>query len=124
MEVSFFSRIHRAFHGAFCCCHIALKGLFSQTFDRYKLAPSVVTRLVDFFDGRGESVVDLSLACEAAGLPSFEAEWKGYAQDAGITSEGDKIRLVGWLKSTPKDFSPNFALGPPHHPDRAASLNA
>ena len=22
-----------------------------------------------------------------------------YAQDAGITSDGDKIRLVGWLKA-------------------------
>ena len=44
-------------------------------------------------------MVDLSLACKAADLASFEAEWKGYAQDAGITSEGDKIRLVGWLKA-------------------------
>ena len=78
---------------------IALKGLFSQTFDRYKLTASMVTRLVDFFDGRGETVVDLSLACEASDLASFESEWKGYAQDATITSEGDKIRLVGWLKA-------------------------
>ena len=78
---------------------VALKGLFSQTFDRYKLTASMITRLVDFFDGRGESVVDLSLACEASDLASFEAEWKGYAHDATIISEGDKIRLVGWLKA-------------------------
>ena len=77
----------------------ALKGLFSATHDRYKLTPSMISNLVTFFDGRGESVVDLSLACDASDLASFEAEWKAYARDSGITSDGDQIRLVGWLKA-------------------------
>ena len=78
---------------------LALKGLFAASYDRFRLPTSVVDALVAFFDGRGESVVDLSLACEAADLASFEAEWKAYARDSGITSDGDKIRLVGWLKA-------------------------
>ena len=78
---------------------IALKGLFTQTHDRYKLTTSMISNLVSFFDSRGESVVDLSLACDASDLASFEAEWKAYARDAGISSDGDQIRLVGWLKA-------------------------
>ena len=78
---------------------VALKGLFSQPYDRYKLTTNMVTLLVDFFDGRGESIADLSLACEAADWASFEAEWKAYARDANISSEGDQVRLVGWLRA-------------------------
>ena len=78
---------------------IALRGLFSQTHDRYKLTTSMIANLVIFFDSRGESVVDLSLACEASDLASFESEWKGYAQDATISSIGDQRKLTGWLSA-------------------------
>ena len=78
---------------------LALKGLFSEPYDRFRLPAAVVTALVDFFDGRGESVADLSLSCAASDLERFEAEWHGYAADAGITSVGDQRKLTGWLSA-------------------------
>ena len=78
---------------------IALKGLFSEPYDRFRLPAAVVTALVDFFDGRGESVADLSLSCAASDLERFEAEWHGYAADATITSVGDQRKLTGWLSA-------------------------
>ena len=78
---------------------VALKGLFSQSYGRYKLTDKMVTALVAFFDGRGEAVLDLNLSCEASDMPSFEAEWRAYLVDAGNNSTGDGIRLVGWLKA-------------------------
>ena len=65
---------------------IALKGLFAESYDRFKLPTSVVEKLVNFFDGRGETVTDLSLSCASSEVVRFEAEWHGYAADAGILS--------------------------------------
>ena len=76
---------------------IALKGLFAESYDRFKLPTSVVEKLVNFFDGRGECVTDLSLSCAASEVVRFEAEWHGYAADAGILSVGDQRKLTGWL---------------------------
>ena len=39
---------------------IALKGLFAESYDRFKLPTSVVEKLVNFFDGRGETATVMS----------------------------------------------------------------
>jgi hypothetical protein len=83
--------------------HDALR---AQKFCRFSIRHKVREPLQDFFVGRGEKVEELALDVDdVANVESWSVEWRAAAADAGITSEFDTIRFVGWLEA-------RFALDP------------
>ena len=76
----------------------ALQAAFAKQYGHYKLHPTLVqAKLVDYFDGRGESVVDVRFDVDRDDQPAWEQGWLERAEDAGVDGNADRKDLVRWL---------------------------
>ena len=79
---------------------LALEAEFAIKHGRYALSkPLIRDKLIAYWSGRGETLVDLPLDVDNDDVTSWEGEWKAMAASAGVADAVDQNRLIGWLKA-------------------------
>jgi hypothetical protein len=71
----------------------------------------VQDKLLAYFAGRGEALVDLPTDVDTDDSTSWQSEWETIAKSAGITDEVDIGRLVQWLRKRAAGPSAGKAVG-------------
>ena len=91
----------------------AVKAKLSKRHGRHHLPANVVAKLVQFFTGRGESLVDLPLDVDDDDVDAWEKLWGVIAEDAGVDVSSDRLRVVQYLhvRSKPASGATRDATG-------------
>ena len=77
----------------------ALSAKLAEIHGPWKVHITAREALVVYLAARGEGVRELPWDIDVANEASWEARWASRLRDAGITSESDKIDLIGWLRA-------------------------
>eukprot|EP00966_Prymnesium_polylepis_P209443 4851676-Prymnesium_polylepis.1 len=92
---------------------VAIKAELSKRHGRHHLPAVVVEKLVRFFTSRGESLADLSLDVDDDDVEAWEKLWAVVAEDAGVDTASDRLRVVQYLhaRSRPSSGTTRDATG-------------